>query len=165
MSVETWGEAVSFRVRASGWVGMACVLKLRSIKSSIGAPVREIWQAVAGGRVAAVRAGGGGSRYPLHHGSGAGGSFRHFTALLFRTVGVLLCLVGTELNWKSACSASSLYLPKATVQAVMGPCQWLWDFPVVRLLLSVAVMAILITAAPLGALGMDSTFEKLLEKE
>lgn len=75
MSVETWWKPYLSVSGLLAVVGRACVLKLRSIKAVSARLVREIWQAVAGGRVAAVRAGGGGSRYPLHHGSGAGGSF------------------------------------------------------------------------------------------
>ena len=56
------------------------------------------------------------------------------------------------------------YLPKATVQAAIGSVPMAMGLPCGQIVLSVAVMAILITA-PLGALGMDSTFEKLLEKE
>ena len=56
------------------------------------------------------------------------------------------------------------YTPKATVQAAIGSVPMAMGLPCGQIVLSVAVMAILITA-PLGALGMDSTFEKLLEKE
>ena len=102
--------------------------------------------------------------YVLSMGAGLAAVFMIFTALLFRTVGVLLCLVGTELNWKERLFCVIAYLPKATVQAAIGSVPMAMGLPCGQIVLSVAVMAILITA-PLGALGMDSTFEKLLEKE
>ena len=84
-------------------------------------------------------------------------------ALLFRTVGVLLCLAKTTLNWKERLFCVIAYLPKATVQAAIGSVPMAMGLPCGQIILSVAVMAILITA-PLGALGMDASFEKLLEK-
>lgn len=140
MSVETWVKPYLSVSGLLAVVGMACVLKLRSIKA-VSARLSEkfgkLW-------LAAV--------------------FMIFTALLFRTVGVLLCLVGTELNWKERLFCVIAYLPKATVQAAIGSVPMAMGLPCGQIVLSVAVMAILITA-PLGALGMDSTFEKLLEKE
>ena len=82
-------------------------------------------------------------------------------ALFFRTVGVLLCLVKTALNWKERLFCVIAYLPKATVQAAIGSVPMAMGLPCGQIILSVAVMAILITA-PLGALGMDSSFEQLL---
>ena len=145
-------------------VGMACVLKLRSIKA-VSARLSEkfgkLWLAaevllfVLVGAAVDIR-------YTM--GAGLAAVFMIFTALLFRTVGVLLCLVGTELNWKERLFCVIAYLPKATVQAAIGSVPMAMGLPCGQIVLSVAVMAILITA-PLGALGMDSTFEKLLEKE
>ena len=79
-------------------------------------------------------------------------------ALIFRTIGVLICLAGTALNWKERLFCVIAYLPKATVQAAIGSVPMAMGLPCGQIVLSVAVMAILITA-PLGALGMDSTFE------
>ena len=76
-------------------------------------------------------------------------------ALFFRTVGVLLCLVKTALNWKERLFCVIAYLPKATVQAAIGSVPMAMGLPCGQIVLSVAVMAILITA-PLGALGMDT---------
>ena len=70
-------------------------------------------------------------------------------ALLFRSVGVSLCVAGTKLNRKERLFCMIAYLPKA-----MG-------LPCGQIVLSVAVLAILITA-PLGALGMDLTCKRLL---
>ena len=53
------------------------------------------------------------------------------------------------------------YLPKATVQAAIGSAPLAMGLPCGQIVLSVAVLAILITA-PLGAAGMDLTYDKLL---
>ena len=164
MSVETW---VKPYISVSGLlavVSMACVLKLRSIKA-VSARLSEkfgkLWLAaevllfVLVGAAVDIR-------YTM--GAGLAAVLMIFTALLFRTVGVLICLVGTALNWKERLFCVIAYLPKATVQAAIGSVPMAMGLPCGQIVLSVAVMAILITA-PLGALGMDSTFEKLLEKE
>ena len=164
MSVETW---VKPYISVSGLlavVSMACVLKLRSIKA-VSARLSEkfgkLWLAaevllfVLVGAAVDIR-------YTM--GAGLAAVFMIFTALLFRTVGVLICLVGTALNWNERLFCVIAYLPKATVQAAIGSVPMAMGLPCGQIVLSVAVMAILITA-PLGALGMDSTFEKLLERE
>ena len=56
------------------------------------------------------------------------------------------------------------YMPKATVQAAIGSVPLAAGLSCGQIVLSVAVLAIVITA-PLGALGMDATYKKLLEKE
>ena len=164
MSVETWVKPYLSVSGLLAVVGMACVLKLRSIKA-VSARLSEkfgkLWLAaevllfVLVGAAVDIR-------YTM--GAGLAAVFMIFTALLFRTVGVLLCLVGTELNWKERLFCVIAYLPKATVQAAIGSVPMAMGLPCGQIVLSVAVMAILITA-PLGALGMDSTVEKLLEKE
>ena len=87
-----------------------------------------------------------------------------FIALTFRAVGVVLCMVGTELNAKERLFCVIAYLPKATVQAAIGSVPLSLGLPCGKIVLSVAVMAILITA-PLGAIGIDKSFEKLLVHE
>lgn len=164
MSVETW---VKPYISVSGMlavVSMACVLKLRSIKS-VSARLSEkfgkLWLAaevllfVLVGAAVDIR-------YTM--GAGLAAVFMIFTALIFRTIGVLICLAGTVMDWKERLFCVIAYLPKATVQAAIGSVPMAMGLPCGQIVLSVAVMAILITA-PLGALGMDSTFEKLLEKE
>lgn len=84
-------------------------------------------------------------------------------ALVFRGLGVCLCLLGTPLNRKEQLFCVIAYLPKATVQAAIGSVPLALGLPCGQLVLSVAVLAILITA-PLGALGMDLTYRKLLTK-
>lgn len=164
MSVETW---VKPYISVSGLlavVSMACVLKLRSIKT-VSARLSEkfgkLWLAaevllfVLVGAAVDIR-------YTM--GAGLAAVLMIFTALIFRTIGVLICLAGTALNWKERLFCVIAYLPKATVQAAIGSVPMAMGLPCGQIVLSVAVMAILITA-PLGALGMDSTFERLLEKE
>lgn len=85
-------------------------------------------------------------------------------ALTFRAVGVCLCLLGTNLNRKEKIFCVIAYLPKATVQAAIGSVPMALGLPCGPLVLSVAVLAILITA-PLGAIGMDAGYKKLLSKE
>ena len=85
-------------------------------------------------------------------------------ALAFRTCGVLLCMVKTSLNWKERLFCVIAYLPKATVQAAIGSVPLAAGLPCGKIILSVAVMAIVITA-PLGAFGIDFSYRKLLEKE
>lgn len=82
-------------------------------------------------------------------------------ALCVRAVGVLLALAGTRLDWKERLFCVIAYLPKATVQAAIGSVPLAMGLPCGALVLSVAVLAILITA-PLGAIGIDSTCRRLL---
>ena len=84
-------------------------------------------------------------------------------ALIFRSIGVTLCLLGTNLNKKERLFCMIAYLPKATVQAAIGSVPLSMGLSCGKIVLSVAVLAILITA-PLGALGMDATYRKLLQK-
>ncbi len=85
------------------------------------------------------------------------------TALVFRSIGVLLCLIGTPLNKKERVYCVIAYLPKATVQAAIGSVPLSLGLPCGNIVLSVAVLSILITA-PLGALGMDASYRSLLNK-
>lgn len=84
-------------------------------------------------------------------------------ALLFRAAGVIICLIKTDLNFKERTFCVFAYLPKATVQAAIGAIPLSMGLPCGKIVLTVAVVAILITA-PLGALLIDNTYEKLLLK-
>ena len=84
-------------------------------------------------------------------------------ALVFRVAGVALCLVGTPLTGRERLFCMIGYLPKATVQAAIGGIPLALGLPCGQMVLTVAVLAILITA-PLGALGIDLTYRRLLEK-
>ena len=84
-------------------------------------------------------------------------------ALVTRSVGVCLCVAGTKLTKKERLFCVIAYLPKATVQAAIGATPLAMGLPCGNLVLSVAVLAILLTA-PLGAIGMDATADRLLQK-
>ncbi|MCM1496568.1 MAG: hypothetical protein NC089_12335 [Bacteroides sp.] len=73
-------------------------------------------------------------------------------------------MIGTKLNLKEKIFCVIAYLPKATVQAAIGSVPLSLGLPCGNIVLSVAVLSIIITA-PLGAFGMDMTYQHLLEKE
>ncbi|MCH5153899.1 MAG: cation:proton antiporter [Clostridiales bacterium] len=85
-------------------------------------------------------------------------------SLVFRSLGVWLCLLGTKLNQKERLYCVIAYLPKATVQAAIGAIPLSLGLPCGNIVLSVAVLSIIITA-PLGAICMDLTYKKLLKQE
>lgn len=84
-------------------------------------------------------------------------------ALIFRMLGVFICLFGTELNGKEKLFTMLAYTPKATVQAAIGGIPLSLGLACGDIVLTVAVLAIVITA-PLGAFSIDSTYAKLLKK-
>lgn len=98
-------------------------------------------------------------RYTLTAGMSAIGMI--IIALCFRAVGVSVCLIGTNLNTKEKLFCIIAYLPKATVQAAIGSVPLALGLPCGKIILSVAVLAILVTA-PLGAFGIDNSYQKLL---
>ena len=73
-----------------------------------------------------------------------------FAVLVFRMLGVCLCMAGTKLNWKERIFCMLAYMPKATVQAAIGGLPMAMGLPCGKIVLTVAVLAIFITA-PLGA--------------
>lgn len=85
-----------------------------------------------------------------------------FAVLVFRMLGVCLCMAGTKLNWKERIFCMLAYMPKATVQAAIGGLPMAMGLPCGIIVLTVAVLAIFITA-PLGAFLIDATYQKLLE--
>lgn len=84
-------------------------------------------------------------------------------ALIIRMLGVFISLLGTTLTAKEKLFCMLAYTPKATVQAAIGGIPLTMGLPCGELVLTVAVLAILITA-PFGAIGVDNTYRKLLEK-
>lgn len=82
-------------------------------------------------------------------------------AIVFRIAGVYICLLKTKLNIKERLFCMISYSPKATVQAAIGAIPFAMGLGVGHTVLTVAVFSILITA-PLGALGIDLTYDKLL---
>ena len=164
MAVETWLEGV---VSVSGLlavVSMACVLKIKSIAfvskrlsekfGKLGLAAEVLLFVLVGAAVDI--------RYTLNAGIAA--ILMIFLALIFRSGGVALCLVGTPLTGKERIFCMLAYLPKATVQAAIGSVPLAMGLPCGQIVLSVAVLAILVTA-PLGALGIDLTYKRLLKRE
>lgn len=84
-------------------------------------------------------------------------------ALLFRMLGVFACLLGTSLGGKEKVFVMMAYTPKATVQAAIGGIPLSLGFACGDMVLTVAVLAIVLTA-PLGAFAIDLSYKKLLNK-
>ena len=164
VSIESWLEG---KVAISGLlavVSMACVLKLKStafVSKRLSEKFGKLWLAaevilfVLVGAAVDIR-------YML--GAGIAAVVMIITARLFRTAGVLICLIKTPLSAKERLFCVIAYLPKATVQAAIGSVPLAAGLPSGNIILSVAVLAIIITA-PLGALVIDSSYKRLLEKE
>lgn len=161
MAAETWAEPF---VSVSGLlavVAMACVLRIRcprAVAGRLSEKFGKLWLAaevvlfVLVGAAVDVR-------YTLAAGPAALAMI--FLALAFRSLGVLACVAGTALNRRERLFCVIAYLPKATVQAAIGSVPLAAGLPCGALVLSVAVLAILVTA-PLGALGMDAGAPRLL---
>ncbi len=162
MAVESWLEGM---VSVSGLLSvmsMACALKMKSIEAvskRLAEKYGKLWLAaevllfVLVGAAVDVR-------YTLEAGLGAVAVI--FLALIVRSVGVWLCMIGTKLNTKERWFCVLSYLPKATVQAAIGSVPLSLGLPCGKIVLSVAVLSIIITA-PLGAFAMDLTYSRLLE--
>ncbi len=86
-----------------------------------------------------------------------------FIAVIIRVCGVFVCLVRTKLNTRERLFCAIAYLPKATVQAAIGGLPLAAGVAAGNTILTVAVLAILITA-PLGAIGVDASYKKLLTR-
>lgn len=83
--------------------------------------------------------------------------------LLFRTLGVLLCLLKTKLTFKERMFTILAYIPKATVQASIGGIALTLGLSCGSIILTVSVISILITA-PIGAILIDNLSSKLLDR-
>lgn len=155
------------RVAVSGLLAvtaMACAVKIKSpefVSRRLSEKFGKLWIAaevllfVLVGAAVDIR-------YTL--GAGLGALVMIFIALAFRALGVAACLLKTPLSAKERLFCAIAYLPKATVQAAIGSVPLSLGLPCGKIVLSVAVLAILITA-PLGALGMDATYKKLLVQQ
>ena len=86
-----------------------------------------------------------------------------FGALLFRMTGVALSVTKTPLSGKERLFCMLAYTPKATVQAAIGGIPLSMGLACGNITLTVAVLAILITA-PFGALCVDHLHQELLQK-
>ena len=164
IAIEGWLDG---KIAVSGLlavVSMACVLKMKCtafVSKRLSEKFGKLWLAaevilfVLVGAAVDIR-------YTLEAGLAAIAMI--FVALIFRSFGVLLCTVKTNLSAKERAFCVIAYLPKATVQAAIGSVPFAAGLPCGKIVLSVAVMAIIITA-PLGAFGMDLTYKKFLTRE
>lgn len=84
-------------------------------------------------------------------------------AVMFRMLGVFVCLLGTSLKRKERLFAMMAYTPKATVQAAIGGIPLSLGFACGDTVLTVAVLAIVLTA-PLGAFAIDLSYQRLLKR-
>lgn len=164
MAVETWAKPY---VSVSGLlavVSMACVLKMKcpkSVSGRLSEKFGKLW--IAAEVVLFVMVG---AAVDIRYTATAGGAavVMILLALIFRAAGVCVCMAGTALNKKERLFTVIAYLPKATVQAAIGSVPMAMGLSCGQIVLSVAVLAILITA-PLGAIGMDMTYRRLLKRQ
>ena len=161
MSVETWLKG---KISVSGLlavVSMAAVIRIKcvpGVSKRLSEKFGKLW--IAAEVILFVLVGAAVDiRYTMQAGIAA--VLMIFVGLMFRAAGVSLCMLGTKLNKKEKLFCVIAYLPKATVQAAIGSVPLAMGLPCGQIVLSVAVLAILITA-PLGAAGMDLTYDKLL---
>ncbi len=84
-----------------------------------------------------------------------------FVVLMFRMLGVFICLIATPFTVKEKLFCMLAYTPKATVQAAIGGLPLAYGLSCGSIVLTVSVIAILVTA-PLGAFAIDLTYRKLL---
>ncbi|PXX55864.1 sodium/proton antiporter (CPA1 family) [Hungatella effluvii] len=96
--------------------------------------------------------------------AGAAAVILIFGVLIFRMAGVFFCLLGTDINRKERLFCMIAYMPKATVQAAISGVPLAMGLGCGKIVLTVAVLAILITA-PLGAFGVEQTYKRLLKAE
>lgn len=162
MAVETWLKGIVSGLLAV--MSMACVLKIKSpekVTKRLSAKFGKLW--IAAEAILFVLVGAAVDiRCAVQ--AGAAAVLMIALALVFRAVGVSICMLGTGLNRKERLFCVIAYLPKATVQAAIGSVPLSMGLPCGQLVLSVAVLAILITA-PLGAIGIDRTAGRLLVQE
>ena len=85
-------------------------------------------------------------------------------ALAVRMLGVFISTAKTPIPIKERLFCAIAYLPKATVQAAIGGLPLAAGVAAGDTILTVAVLAILITA-PVGALGVDLSYRKLLKQD
>ena len=163
-AVEGWLDGKGAVSGLLAVVSMACVLKAKcipAVSKRLSEKFGKLW--IAAEVILFVLVG---AAVDLRYTAAAGGFavLVIFLSLIFRMAGVFVCVLGTGLSWKERLFCAISYLPKATVQAAIGSVPLTAGLGCGKMILSVAVLAILITA-PLGALGMDLTYKKLLARE
>lgn len=83
-------------------------------------------------------------------------------SLSIRSVGVLIALIGTNLTYKERLFCVIAYLPKATVQSAKAGIPLQMGVAGGEVMQAIAILSVLITA-PLGAIGINSSYKKLLK--
>lgn len=83
--------------------------------------------------------------------------------LIFRMFGVFVCMLGTKLEFKERVFCMIAYTPKATVQAAIGGIPLAMGLMCGNIILTVSVVAIMLTA-PLGAFAIDLSYKKCLDE-
>ena len=83
--------------------------------------------------------------------------------LIFRMFGVFVCMLGTKLELKERVFCMIAYTPKATVQAAIGSIPLAMGLACGNIILTVSVVAIMLTA-PLGAFAIDLSYKKCLNE-
>lgn len=161
MAIETWMKDIISISGLLAVVSMACLLKIKSttfVSKRLSDKFGKLWLAAEVILFVLV-----GAAVDIRYTLNAGGAaiLMILVALLFRSVGVAICLIRTRLTKKERFFCILSYLPKATVQAAIGSVPLAMGLPCGQIVLSVAVLGILITA-PLGAILIDGTYKKLL---
>lgn len=85
-------------------------------------------------------------------------------SLSVRSIGVLISLIGTNLSPKERLFCVIAYLPKATVQSAKAAIPLEMGVAGGEIMQAIAILSVLITA-PIGAIGIKLTSDKLLHKE
>ncbi|MCH5288786.1 MAG: cation:proton antiporter [Treponema sp.] len=164
MAIESWTEGIVSISGLLAIMSMACVLQTKStgfVSKRLSEKFGKVWLAaeiilfVLVGAAVDIR-------YTLEAGWYA--IMLIFLALIFRSIGVWLSLIGTPLHHKEKFFCMIAYLPKATVQAAIGSVPLSLGLPCGNMVLSIAVLSIILTA-PLGAFGMDMTYKTFLTKD
>lgn len=161
MAIETWMKDIVSISGLLAVVSMACLLKIKSttfVSKRLSDKFGKLWLAAEVILFVLV-----GAAVDIRYTLNAGGAaiLMILVALLFRSVGVAICLIRTRLTKKERLFCILSYLPKATVQAAIGSVPLAMGLPCGQIVLSVAVLGILITA-PLGAILIDGTYKTLL---
>ncbi len=140
-------------------MGFIIVEKMPNVGKRLGAKLNKIWVFAEILLFVLV-----GAEVNIHVALDAGkvGIIVILIGLLGRSIGVIISVLGTDLNWKERLFCVIAYVPKATVQAAIGAVPLSLGVVSGDVMLAIAVLSIIITA-PLGAMGISLTAEKLLK--
>ena len=161
----TLEDSLSGRMGFSGLIavvaaGVALQRKRGEVAARLSAKYAKLW--VAAELLLFVLVG---ATVDLRYAAGAGTKavLLIFLVLLFRMLGVWVCLLRTRLSLRERAFCMLAYCPKATVQAAIGSIPLGMGLACGDIVLTVAVLSILIPA-PLGAFAIDCTYQRLLKK-